>query len=362
MRFNLMLPIFRKDLRDAIRDARVLVAVIVPLGLGILYGQIFSDEAPTLEVDIAYTAAGQTQLLDTLQTAAGPAVKLNFSAYDDEAAVREHVADEDADLGLVIPAGFDEAVAEGSSPPLTVIRAQTSSDADLITAILDGALRTMAGQQPPATIQQEIIDEPPSAAQAIVEELGLRRYFVVAVAVMLVAMIGMLAVPVILAEEAEKKTLDALVMAVSYSDVIVAKALVGLVYVVISVGLLLGLTGVAPEQPALFIGALLTLSLALIGFGLLLGGVFKNANQLNTWSGFILLPVIAPAFIAGLPMPDVVEVLLKLLPTSQAVQLMINGLSGRAYYSDTWLGFVVILAWTALAYLLLLRTLQRREA
>jgi len=72
--------------------------------------------------------------------------------------------------------------------------------------------------------------------------------------------------------------------------------------------------------------------------------------------------VIAPAFIAGLPMPDVVELLLKLLPTSQAVQLMINGLSGRAYYSDTWLGFVVILAWTALAYLLLLRTLQRREA
>src|SRR3712207_7907163 len=34
-----------------------------------------------------------------------------------------------------------------------------------------------------------------------------------------------------------------------------------------------------------------------------LGGLFRSANQLNTWSGFLLLPVITPVFLVGLPVP-----------------------------------------------------------
>lgn len=363
MRLKLILPIFRKDVRDAIRDARVLVAILVPLGLGLLYGQIFDDEAPKLSINIAYTAAETTTLPDALRTAAGPAVELTFSTFDSAAAVREQVDAEKADLGLVIPAGFDAAVRQGRSPELTVIRTSaTNSSADFALSLLDSTLRTMAGQTPPATIQTDVITASDQGAGAIFEDLGPRRYALLAMVVMLIAMIGMLVVPVILAEEAEKKTLDALVMVASYTDVIAAKALVGLVYMVISLGFLLSLTGLSPANPALFVAAVLALSVTMIAFGLLLGAFFKNANQLNTWSGFIILPVIAPVFLVGLGMPRPVELLLKVLPTSQAGQLLINALSGRDYFGNVWLGFVVILAWGLAAFLLLARLLQRREA
>ena len=37
--------IYRKDMRDAIRDSRVLTALLMPLALGLLYSFMFSDES-----------------------------------------------------------------------------------------------------------------------------------------------------------------------------------------------------------------------------------------------------------------------------------------------------------------------------
>src|SRR5699024_242115 len=115
------------------------------------------------------------------------------------------------------------------------------------------------------------------------DDLGLQRYFVLAALMMLIAMIAMLAVPIILAEEAEKKTLEALTLIASYIDVVAAKALVGITYIVAGTGLLLALTQIWPEDPVLFFSGILLLGIALVGLGLLLGGLFKSANQLNTW-------------------------------------------------------------------------------
>ena len=39
--------LFAKDLKDAIRDARVLVALIVPLGIGLFYNYAFDDTSLT---------------------------------------------------------------------------------------------------------------------------------------------------------------------------------------------------------------------------------------------------------------------------------------------------------------------------
>lgn len=362
MRWNTILTIFRKDVLDAIKDARVLVALLVPLGLGILYGQLFEDEAPRVSVDIAYAASEMTTLPDAIQQVAGEAVDLTFTQLDSPDAVRQEVDEKQADLGLVIPAGFDAAVAQGEAPPLTVIRrAGSGFGADFASTALDGALRAMAGQHPPATITPEVLATEPSDAMAIFEELGMRRYFILAVVVMMVVMIGMLVVPVILAEETEKKTLDALVMIASYGEVVTAKALVGLVYVVLSVAVLMGITQLIPENMLLFIAGTLVLGITMIAFGLFVGGFFKSANQLNTWSGIILLPVAAPAFLVGLGLPRAADIALQLLPTSRAAKVLINGLSGKAYFADVWFSFVVMLAWAALAYLLVVRSLQRRE-
>ncbi len=57
--------IFRKDLRDAVRDARVLVAILVPLGVGVLYSFMFQSTPTVPTVTVAYAAPDATQLPPT---------------------------------------------------------------------------------------------------------------------------------------------------------------------------------------------------------------------------------------------------------------------------------------------------------
>jgi hypothetical protein len=203
---------------------------------------------------------------------------------------------------------------------------------------------------------------PTDRGQNIFQLLGPAPYFVITTCVLLTAMIALFAVPVMLAEEAEKKTLDALVMIASYTDVIIAKALVGLSYTVVALGLLFGLTRAAPQDVWGFIAAIFPLSLALIGFGLLLGGLFRSATQLNTWSSFILLPVVAPIFVVGLPLPEPVRIALLFVPTSQGTRLAINAMTGEHFFSGSWLAYLVIVTWGALAFALLQWRLSRYDA
>lgn len=355
--------IFRKDLFDAIRDMRVLLAIVMPLGIGIFYNLIFTGLDRRPSATVAIYAAGPTTLPDTLQGLLREAMDLTFAPAADEATVRRQVANQHASLGLIVPVGFDDAVRKGGRPVLTVVQRDVSFDTNVGVGIvlrsLERAVQRQAGQQIPATIRFDLLpsDDPPVFAR-----LGLSRYFVLASAVMLIGFIAMLALPTILAEETEKKTIDALVMVASYADVVVAKALVGLCYVALGVPLLLLLTRIRPADPLLFVGGVGLLSVTLVGFGLLLGGLFRNANQVNTWSGLFLLPVVGPAFAVGYPLPGPVGTALAVLPTTQAARLAIDGLAGEPLFGRPWLAALIIAAWGLVAYGLLLWRLSRREA
>jgi hypothetical protein len=219
----------------------------------------------------------------------------------------------------------------------------------------------IAGQAPPATFAIESAAQPKESETAI-DKVGLRNWSILVSIVMMIGMIAMLAVPVILAEETEKRTLDALVLVASYAEVVIAKALIGIFYIAVMVPLLLVLTTTQPVKVALFVAAVALLSIALIGFGLLMAGLFKSANQLNTWSGLLLLPVIAPAFAIGLPVPDIVTTIATALPTGAATKLMMNSMAQETVFSNQAVSFAIVIAWAVLAFGLLLWQLSRREA
>jgi len=352
--------IFKKDLKDAIRDSRVLVAILVPLGIGILYNFIFNDTTPAPSATIAWHADGSTRLLDTLQGIAGDSVKLTVDQQPSADAVRSTMTDKDADIGIIVPANFDVQIAQGGMPQLTVLLPETSTFAgNYVAAAIDPAIRSMAGQRDPAQIAISRVASDTSS-DSIFDRIGLRRYFVLFAVILEIGMIAMLAVPIILTEEVEKRTMEALVLVASYVDIVIAKALVGIAYIVVASVLLLSVTRVVPERIVLFVLAALALGITMIGFGLLLGGLFRSANQLNTWGGVVLLPVIAPAFIVGLPIPGWLETICDFLPTSQGARVMIDSTANQSYFGQTWLSFVVIIAWALAAYTLLVYRLARR--
>ena len=360
-RAPIVLAIFRKDVVDAIRDSRVLVSLLTPLVLAILYNSIFPEER-LFEAKVAYAGPETSALVRTLEDRAGQSVSLKLRHVDSEAEARQLVVNEDVDAAFVLPADVDDAVRQGRRPTITLIQSSSfSSTASFVSTSLEAGLRALAGQAPIATVQVESVHAGSSEA-GVMGELGARRYFVLATVVMMLGMIAVLAVPIILTEEAEKRTLDALLLVANYREVILGKALVGLAYSAASVALMLGLTRLQPVDIPTFVIGTGLLAVSLIGLGLLLGGLFKTAGQVYTWSSVLLLPIIGPAFVAGLPVPDALDLVLRAFPTFQGMRIMTNGLAGTALFTDVWISYAVLLAWVAIAYGALAWRLARRES
>jgi ABC-type Na+ efflux pump permease subunit len=351
--------IYRKDLIDAIRDARVLLALIMPFGIALVYNFVFDDEEPVPEGTVAHTEVG-SELPDRLQTALAGTVRLELEPYDSPGDVHQVIEDEDAAIGLIIPEGFDQSLEAGKTPEIEVLVPESPGlTASIVASVIDPILRDIAGIPEPAVISQEFVSPEGGAGPNLFDNLGMRLYFVLAALMMLIAMIGVLAVPIILAEEAEKKTLEALTLIASYLDVVLAKALVGLTYLGIGTSLLLALTQTWPEDPVTFFSGILLLGITLVGFGLLLGGLFRSANQLNNWGGLILLPVIAPAFLIGVWSPGAFQYVLEAIPVSQGMKLAVNGMSGEAIFTGIWTAYAILAFWTVIIYTALVFRLSR---
>jgi len=358
MRPRIVGTLFQKDFLDAIRDSRVLVSVFLPVLIGVFYNFAFQDEQRT-NVTLAYSAAAPTTLPAELQRALPETFVLEIEQVQGADEVRARVRG-DAHVGLVVPAGFDQAVALGQAPALTIItREQPTGGQNTIVLTLDGVLRRMAGQRPPATAAIERVQG--EREVPLVAELGLRRYFVLGAVVMLVGFIGLIVIPIILAEEVERRTMDALTLVARTSEVVAAKALVGLAYTFGSLALLLAVTRLVPADLPLFLAAVLALAIGVVGFGLLLGGIFKTSGQAYTWSGFFLIPVIMPPFFLASELPRPIEALVLATPTAQATRAMANAVAGKAIFSDLGIAFVVMAAWAVVAYAVLFWRLRRNS-
>lgn len=364
IRPRIIATLFRKDIVDGLRESRVLVSLLTPIILAVLYNTLFPEDK-VFEAKVAYAGPENTAIVQTLVARAetGQSAHLVLRHVGDANEARRLVASKDVDVAFVLPDGVDEAIKAGRTPAIALIAPEVPSSASsYIESSLQIGARTLADQKPPATIVTEHVTTGGSASQGVMGEMGPRKYFVLATVVMMLGMISVLAVPIMLTEEVEKKTLDALLLVGSYLEVIVAKALVGLAYVAVSVAVMLALTRLRPEDMPTFAAGTGVLALALIGIGLLIGGLFKSAQQVYSWSSVMLLPVIGPAFAVGLPVPDALDAIFKALPTSQGMRIMANGLAGKPLFPDMWLSFAVLLVWVAAMYGLLAWRLSRRES
>lgn len=361
MSLRRIVTILVKDLKDAIRDARVLFALLLPLGIGLFYNATFSDDSPTLiEAEVVYVSPDTTELPSLVTAPLIGVAEVEFEALGSAAEVEERVGDDEADLGIVLPAGFDRALAAGEMPPLQIFTPPGANPGGAyVQAVLPGALRQLAGSPEPAALTVTPTSE--GEEEVIIDRVGPRRWAVMSSLVMMIGMIAMLAVPIVLAEEAEKKTLDALTLVSSYAEVVAGKALLGIVYTAVMVPMLLVITRQSMVDWPIFVAATATVAVALIGFGLLMAGLFKSANQLNTWGGLFLLPAIAPAFAVALPLPDAVMAVVQRIPTGEAAKLLLNAATGEELFHDQALSLAVIVAWGVVAYALLLWRLSRRE-
>lgn len=363
IRPRIVAALFRKDMIDAIRESRILVSLLTPLVLAVLYNAIFPEER-LFEAKVAYAGPESSAIVETLKTRAdaGGSVSLKLQHVATAEDARKLVVSKDVDVAFVLPEGIDDQIRDGRTPSITLIQPEVPGAAvSFVQSSIEAGARALAGQRAAATIAPEQV-KTGSADQGVAAEMGPRKYFVLATVVMMIGMIATLAVPIMLTEEVEKKTLDALLIVGSYLEVIFAKALVGLAYTAVSVALMLALTRLRPDDLATFVAGTGLMALALIGIGLLIGGLFRSAQQVYSWSSVMLIPIIGPAFVVGLPIPDALDALFRVLPTSQGMRILANGLAGKPLFTDLWQAYLVLSVWAVAMYGLLAWRLARRES
>ncbi|MFN2198005.1 MAG: ABC transporter permease [Anaerolineales bacterium] len=174
--------------------------------------------------------------------------------------------------------------------------------------------------------------------------------------------ISAILVPVLLLEERENRTLDAMLLTPARSwQVITGKAMAGMVYGLVTAGVLLAFNrNLVLHWTWVLAGTLVTIVLS-TGIGLLLGLSAQDQQGASALVSLVFMVGFLPVMILalGLALPAWLEQLLAYLPTTSYAYLLQAGLVIDVPASQALLWLGVLLAWTVLVYALLIVRMRR---
>ncbi len=354
MSLRRIVAILFKDLRDAGRDGRILVLLALPIGMAVFYNATIGDENELPGTKVAVVESGGGALARELRKATDKTAKLEVQSASSAESARKRVAGGDVDVAVVARG----AAGAGAPSALVLVGQDASPTAQSVAALVPDALTRAAGKTPAATATVSTV---PPADQKPYEIVEQRSLAVLMVIILLVAFVAMMVVPIQTAEELEKGTFGALRLAATGPEILAAKATAGYLYSLLGVAATLLLTRLDVEDPLLFVGATLALTVSLVGFGLLMGLLWPNSNAINTYAAFFLFPLIGAAAAVFFLDSGVVMTILDLLPFSQAAKLLGDALSAETPFDAGAVSWLVIGVWAVLGYAVLARISTRRE-
>lgn len=360
--------VYGRDLRDAIHDGRILVAVLLPVALAVYYSVAIPDATERVPATLEVVGDRGSQLVGDVRDAVAELVDLTVRGASTPRRAEQRVRDDAERVALVLPDDLDRDVAAAAragrtSPPANaapqvrlILSDAPTAGASLVATAVSAASSRLDDRTPPVRLSTHEVRADEGAA---FERLGTDGALVVFAVVMLTGFIGMLAVPVLLMEEVSLGTLEALRLVASSAEIVLAKLLVGLTYCAIAIGITIPAAQLSPALPFAFAAWALLLSIALSGFGLAFGLVLGDPGRVNTWSGVVLLPLLVPVFaVLGEPQPW--TRVMSLLPTGAGTELLAHAIDPSAL--EVGAGQVVVLvAWAAGGFILLWQLLERRS-
>jgi hypothetical protein len=338
--------ILGKDLRDAMRDGRIVLLLLLPIALAVFYNSTTPDEDELPRTTVVVFDEQRLGVADRLREAASESVDVEMLSAGDAREARRIVDADDAAFAVV---------AEGRGRAQVLLPENATPTAQSVVALVPAAV----GDSPSGV---RISPLPVSAAdQRPAEILEQRTILVVVCVVMLLSFVALLVVPIQTAEEIGTGTFGALRLAATGPEILAAKAACGLLYAVAGTVLTMVITGASPADPLAFYAAAFGLAVSLVGFGLLIGMLSGNANQINTYGGFMILPVIIVATAVLIVDSGVLEVVLDVLPFSQGAQLLFDGIATERPFDTGGISWLVLAAWTVAGFAILWRAAGRRE-
>ena len=318
-----------KELHHGLRNFIVLFAMLAPILLSLAVTLIFgrlASQTPRLGI----LSQDKSELLQLFQTQTGVEVLVFDNADQLRAAVeRGRVA-----MGILVPAGFADAVQNNKPTSLTIWfwgEAPILDQAVLITTLAQ-QIQTLSGRPVPVQVEPVV---PGGEVVAWSERL-------LPLLVLMAIVLGGTLIPAVsLMSEKEQRTLQALTITpASLRDVLAAKAGFAMIISSAMGGLMVGFQGgFAALTPSVILILVVDAAIAAV-FGLVLATLTNTMNQLLTVIKGLGLVLYAPALIELVP--PLPNWLARIFPTYYMVaplqRLMLEGATIGAN-----LGFVAIL-------------------
>lgn len=354
-----------KDFLDALRNARLLIIILMPVGFSVLYGYIFRDTPNSLEL-VVYSP-DSTSFVDQLTDMEG----LSLYVVDSAEGVPQTLESESAALGVVLPEDFDAELRAGTRPRVTFIYPEDLESSRGAQRVVLQVFELISGRDPVVQLDLQPL-HPPLASEptqdddgdisSLLQDIDILTFFVILWVMMGVTMNGSFLVPTLVVEEKEKRTLEAmLVTPASYLDVVGGKILVGMLYCLLTSFVVMALNQgfVGDIGASVLIVVLASSCLTLIG--LLIGSVIDNLTALNTWASFIMLPLLLPGLLAALPLnlPGALQTVFRAIPTYNIVRGLALSLTGRG--GEVWLSAAILAVEAVVLLVAVFWFIRRRE-
>lgn len=262
--------IFRKDLAIGPRSPLLIFMLLIPLLMALIMQLVFGALV-TSQPRLAYVDEGNSELRLRLEALPGTRV----SRLDSAQLLLRAVEANDHDGGIILPAGFDQALRSGGKPPLKLYFSGESYAMNrliVVVSILD-LVRALEGRQPPVTVELVKLEEGPP------QPLHVR--FIPVIIFFSFALAGIFAPASMLVDEKVQRTLTAvLATPASMKEILLGKGLVGVVlsFALALVSLLLN--GVRVGDFGGLLVVLLVVSVFWSCLGLIIGLLARNPEML----------------------------------------------------------------------------------
>ena len=333
---RIVLSIAAKDILDALKNKTTLAALITTLMLAMIYQ--FLPSLSTDEIPFVFLH-DQGSSVHTSALEASPSMTVRV--YDSFALFEERFRiHADGELGLVLPADFDQTLASGGTPRIQGYVMHWVDPQRVDQQRLDLEQRISAVVGAPV-----VIDMQGGTLTLLPESRG--GFLAAAGAVIVIMMLGMVLIPNLMLEEKSARTLDALLVSpASSGQIVAAKALAGMFYSLIFIVVIFAMNASFILQWGLAMLTLLLATLFAVAIGLLLGTLIDNRQQLLVAANVVIAPLLLPIFVTAMGdlLPAWLVAVLRWIPTVITTDLLLTSFSALPAYAQTLPRLGVLLA------------------
>jgi len=353
-RWQLILSIARKDIITILNHPYHLISLFVPLFVSLVFLVLMPALFNNDTIRVLIYDEGNSKLPEQLALLEDMEIERVGSAT----AVLDQLTG-DVVAGIVLPAGFDTAVANGRSPELTIYLnsdARSSSIAEFQRFFVEETA-TLRDPAPAAQINWD--PRQPGGNEMV--PFSIEKFIFTTMVLLTTGIVTCGNLPPLLQEEKENGTLQALLSSpASQADVLMGKGVSAFALTMIVVLLVALLNQGFVGSWGITLSAITLTTLFMIGLGLLLG-LLMHKNQVKAATSIAVMVAAIPSWFSATSLeslPPFTRIILRAIPTQYLVEALNHSLNGRSW-AATSSSLLILLAWTVGMYLILVWHLRR---